>query len=93
MVNTKLAYIHSADVNTKWYSCDTLKPDSIRDVLVADAFNGEVTLGYYDERTDAWIHSPVIATTAPYLFKIQRPVAWCEIPRFDFVAYAMATKE
>lgn len=77
-----------ANTNTKWYPCDTLKPDNIRDVLVADAFNGEVTLGYYDERTDAWIHSPVISIASPRDFRIQRPVAWCEIPRFDFVAYA-----
>ena len=85
----------NTNTNTKWYPCDTLKPDNIRDVFVADAFNGEVTLGYYDERTDAWIHSPVISIASPRDFRIQRPVAWCEIPRFDFVAYATSktTKE
>ena len=80
----------NANANIKWYPCDVLKPDNMRDVIVADAFNGEVTLGYYDERTDAWIHSPAISIASPRDFKIQRPVAWCEIPRFDFVAYEMS---
>ena len=79
--------------NTKWYPCDALKPDDIRDVLVADAFNSEVALGYYDERTDAWIHSPKLSISSPLDFKIQKPVAWCEIPRFNFVAYEMSLRE
>lgn len=83
----------NTNTNTKWYPCDTLKPDNIRDVLVADTFNGEVTLGYYDERTDAWIHSPVISIASPRDFRIQRPVAWCEVPRFDFVAYEISLRD
>lgn len=83
------------DTNTKWYSCDTLKPDNMRDVMVADAFNSEVTLGYYDERNDMWIRSPALTISSSLNSVIQRPVAWCEIPRFDFVAYAAlkTTKE